>query len=450
MSLQGKDRLGTAEEELERVRKALEASQREAAALKMELDNRSEQVVSLTAQLSAAKQRNCELERDYQAALKPSAEIAHIHTVEAALSQCKAELSSLQSQKDFFQAAYNAAKQEAGAHEAAEFRAKGEIRELQKALQVLWDGAASAARNAQAQDEQYVAEIKGIQKAKRELELAIEKERAKGKKDLETCKEAFETQIKALENELKTSFQAKEEITRLQNQVQTLEKDLASAQSTLVAHTTEAPDTKFARQHAAGLMDEVQTLQFQQDCTLDELKALRLQLRAAAEENCQAESQLERLRKEEGQREQQLSIALEEQHQMSGLLDRVLHLLPSKEKAVAMELVEASSELAAAEREKARLARKLGEMTDGGRETEEVSREVRAAEREVDRERRRVQELEREIEAVQLDRLQGYRSLHSGRPADLHISPYLSDSSKQRLASQRSPFTPKHLPNSLL
>lgn len=432
--------------ELERLRKALEDMQRAGSAQRKE---QAQQVESLTADLEQANKRANEAEMDCKSVLarlaQSEAQLHQLHILESALSQCKAELASLQSQKDFFQNAYNTAKQEAGAHEAAEFRAKGEIRELQKALQVLWDGAAAAARNAQAQEEQSLSAIKAVQKGRNELELALERERAKGKKDFDTCKE-LELQVKALETALETAVsnakQDKETLTRLHSQVRTLETDLAAVHS-----QSTGLDSRFEEQRTEGLLEDVQTLQLQRDRALEELQALRLQLRAAAEDSSQAESQLERLRKEARLREEQLSTALEDQRRGNGLLERVLRLLPGSEKAVARELVEASEELAAAEREQERLTRRLEEL-EGGRGTEQASKEVMAAEREVSRERKRLGELEREVEALQLQRLQGYRSPHAGQTADSRI--YLSDSLKQRLASQRSPFIPKHLPNSLL
>lgn len=437
--------------ELAELKRTLEDLQR---AGNQQKKDQAKQTAQLTADLELANRRAEEAEKDCKAALSRLAQLElqgktapEVYALESALSQCKAEMSSMQSQKDFFQTAYNTAKQEAGAREAAEFRAKGEIRELQKALQVLWDGAASAARNAQAQEEQSLAEIKAVQKGRNELQLALEIERAKGKKDLEYCKN-LESQVKNLEIALETakssSNKDKESIARLQSQVHTLETDLAAAHS-----QSAALGTRFTAQHTEGLMEEVQTLQLQQDRALEELQALRLQLRTAAEDSSDAESQLERLRKEANLREEQLSTALEDQRRCNGLLERIMRLLPGSEKTVVRELIEASEELATAEREQERLTRRLRQL-EGGRGTEQASREVLAAEKEVSRERKRLGALEREVEALQLQRLHGNRSFHAGKTADPRIVAYPSDSPKQRIVSQRSPFVPKHLPNSLL
>jgi hypothetical protein len=140
------------------------------------------------------------------------------------LENARADAASALSQKAHFQSLYNSAKQEAGEKEALECKARGEIQELRKALQVMWDGAATAAKSAQSREEQLASVITSLERRNFSIEMqvlrakdayiravteakALEAEyiqRLKAADDLiESLKQETRTQAKSLEGEVK-------------------------------------------------------------------------------------------------------------------------------------------------------------------------------------------------------------------------------------------------------
>ena len=160
-------------------------------------------------------------------------------TLTQQLSQIKSELASALSQKAYFQSVYDAAKQEAGEKEASEFKAKGEIKELQKALQVLWDGTASAARSAQSRDEQLSGLITALEMEKFDMEMTVLKAKDAQKRAVEDAKSIeneYKMRLKAVESLLETTKNdMKRQIATLEtekNRLKAVVDELKSEKST--------------------------------------------------------------------------------------------------------------------------------------------------------------------------------------------------------------------------
>lgn len=244
-----------------------------------------EQAKAYISQLSQDLSSSRDLSRTLKAALETAQKevdslTAEKRSLSSTVEQTRQEIASVQAERSFFQTSLNTAKQEVGQKEAAEFKTRGEVNELKKALQTLWEGSEAAARSAQARDNELSSHITTLQTSKSQLEVLLARE-----------KEAHS----------QSQTEAKEKLTRLQtehrNELQDFEKarDRALHEIHDSLENAEKEASRLA-QHLATKEQELQSAQREIDKTSLKVKDLEGQVQQSEEGRAVALRELEEAR----------------------------------------------------------------------------------------------------------------------------------------------------------
>lgn len=297
-----------------------QASQRAA-----DLEVAQARISQLIQDLSSCKDQSRTLKSALEAAQKEVDSLtAEKRSLSAAVEQVRQEMAAVQAERGFFQNALNATKQEVGQREAAEFKSRGEVAELKKALQTLWEGSEAAARSAQARDNELSSHIAALTTSKSQLEVLLAREKevhsqlqAEAKERLARLQTEHRGEVQDFEKardralrEVQGNLEnAERDISRLDERLAAREQELETAQS----------EAEAVRLKAKKLEAALQQSEESKVVALRELEETRTQLSAARAQLAEYETRSGQLEEavgeiaEDHQRSKQESEALQQQ-----------------------------------------------------------------------------------------------------------------------------------------
>jgi len=270
-----------------------QASQRAA-----DLDVAQTRISQLLQDLSSSN----DLSRTLKSALEASQKEVESLTAEkrslaATIEQVRQDLATIQAERSFFQSSLNATKQEVGQKEAAEFKSRGEVAELKKALQTLWEGSEAAARSAQARDNELSSCITALDTSKSQLEVLLAREKEAHLQSQAEAKEKFARLQTEHRGEMQDFERAKDRAIReIQDNLQNAERDLlrfaqrtATKEQELEATQREVEGMRLKGKELEGALQRSEESKV---VALKELEETRTQLSAARAKlaECEARS----------------------------------------------------------------------------------------------------------------------------------------------------------------